>query len=85
MKYTYQIRRYTSLAAAAVISACMLFGCTRSDVASTSQGASGAGASVGQNSVTGVSSGNALAGGGSDITQGTRAAEQNQSGSAGQA
>ena len=85
MKYTYQIRRYTSLAAAAVISACMLFGCTRSDVASTSQGASGAGASVGQNSVTGVSSGNALAGGGSDITQGTRAAEQNRSGSAGQA
>ena len=85
MKYTYQIRRYTSLAAAAVISACMLFGCTRSDVASTSQGASGAGASVGQNSVTGVSSGNALAGGGSDITQGTRAADQNQSGSAGQA
>ena len=85
MKYTYQIRRYTSLAAAAVISACMLFGCTRSDVASTSQGASGAGASVGQNSVTGVSSGNALAGGGSDITQGTRAADQNQSDSAGQA
>ena len=85
MKYTYQIRRYTSLAAAAVISACMLFGCTRSDVASTSQGASGAGASVGQNSVTGVSSGNALAGGGSDITQGTRAADQNQSSSAGQA
>lgn len=66
MRYTDQIRRYTSLTAAAVLTACMLFGCTRADVASTSQNAnvSNGNSSVGQSTVNG-SAENSLAGAGS--------------------
>lgn len=60
----YKIRKYISLAAALAFSGCMLFGCTRADIASSSQGASGAGGNVGQSIVTGVTSDGTLAGGG---------------------
>lgn len=39
MGYTDWMRKHTGLAAAAVLSACMLFGCTRADIASTAGGA----------------------------------------------
>ena len=51
MRYTYQIRKYFSITAAAFLSGIMLFGCTRSDVASSSQNAAG-GTSGGQGVVS---------------------------------
>lgn len=56
-----QIKQYLSVAAAAALTACLLFGCTKADVGSSSQSASNGAGSVGQSTVTG----SALAGAGS--------------------
>lgn len=64
MRYTYQIRKHFSVAAAAVLSACMLFGCTKADVSSSSQSASGSN-SASQGTVSSSTSDGSLAGAGS--------------------
>lgn len=69
MKYIEQIRKYISVAAAAAVSACMLFGCTRADVASSSQSASSSNGTVSQGTVTGTASDTALAGAGAGAQQ----------------
>lgn len=66
MRYTDQIKKYISITAASILSACMLFGCTRSDVASSSQNAAGtAGSGQGTVSSTAASDEQSLAGAGS--------------------
>ena len=70
MSYTYQIRRYTSLAAAAALSACMLFGCTRADVSSSAQSVPNGTGSTGQSTVSGGNTANTLAGAGSSSAPG---------------
>ena len=67
MRYTYQIRKYFGITAAAFLSGLMLFGCTRSDVASSSQNAAG-GTSGGQGVVSSTSGDQSLAGAGSGKT-----------------
>lgn len=67
MKYTYQMRKYFSITAAAFLSGIMLFGCTRSDVASSSQNAAG-GTSGGQGVVSSTAGDQSLAGAGSGKT-----------------
>ncbi len=71
MRYTYQIKKYCSITAAAFLSGLMLFGCTRSDVASSSQNAAG-GTSGGQGVVSSTAD-QSLAGAGSGKTAETSA------------
>ena len=64
MRYINQIRKHISLAAAVVLSGCMLFGCTRADVTSSSQDASAKEGSVGQSAVNSSTADSTLAGAG---------------------
>lgn len=67
-----KIRKYTGVTASAALTACVLFGCTRADVGTSSQSASNAAGNVGQSTV----SGSALAGAGSGQTQGSTASSE---------
>ena len=69
MKYTDQIRKYLCMTSAAVLSACMLFGCTRADIGSSTQNLSNAGGNASQGTVSATTSDNSLAGAGSGSAQ----------------
>ena len=72
MKHTNRIRKYFSLTSAAVLSACLLFGCTRADVGSSTQNLSNAGGNATQGTVSATTSDNSLAGAGSGSSSGSQ-------------
>ena len=69
MIFSKHIRKYYGVAAAAVLSACMLFGCTRADVASSSLNVSKDNGSAEQGTVKATAADDSLAGAGSGSEQ----------------